>query len=153
MAMVEIWTYRETDWPTRNLMGFSVEAIDGSIGKVDEASNDVGAAYLVVDTGPWIFGKKVMLPAGLIRACRCGRKDHLCPPHEGRDQERPRVQGEWLPRGRLPQPDRRLLRPRGHGVPQQPIAARVCRTDGERQGTRGQTRRPLAPFSWRRSRR
>ena len=66
MAMMEIWTYRETDWPTRNLVGFSVEAIDGSIGKVDEASNDVGAAYLVVDTGPWIFGKKVMLPAGLI---------------------------------------------------------------------------------------
>ena len=24
------------------------------------------AAILIVDTGPWIFGKKVMLPAGVI---------------------------------------------------------------------------------------
>jgi len=44
-----------------------VEALDGSIGKVDEASNEVGSGYLVVDTGPWIFGKKVMLPAGVVR--------------------------------------------------------------------------------------
>ena len=27
--------------------------------------------YIVVDTGPWIFGKKVMLPAGVVR-----RVDH-----------------------------------------------------------------------------
>jgi len=26
----------------------------------------VGASYIVVDTGPWILGKKVMLPAGVI---------------------------------------------------------------------------------------
>ena len=38
-----------------------------SIGKIDEASNDVGASFIVVDTGPWIFGKKVMLPAGVVR--------------------------------------------------------------------------------------
>ena len=24
-------------------------------------------SYVIVDTGPWIFGKKVMLPAGVIR--------------------------------------------------------------------------------------
>ena len=40
--------------------------LDGSIGKVDEATNEVGSSYLVVDTGPWIFGKKVLLPAGII---------------------------------------------------------------------------------------
>jgi hypothetical protein len=66
MTTVDIWTYRETAWSTENLIGFKVEAIDGGIGKIDEASNDVGASYLVVDTGPWIFGKKVMLPAGVI---------------------------------------------------------------------------------------
>ena len=44
-----------------------MEALDGSIGKIDEASNEVGASYLVVDTGPWILGKKVMLPAGVVR--------------------------------------------------------------------------------------
>ena len=27
----------------------------------------MGSSYLVVDTGPWIFGKKVMLPAGVIQ--------------------------------------------------------------------------------------
>jgi len=26
------------------------------------ASTIVGESYLVVDTGPWIFGKKVLLP-------------------------------------------------------------------------------------------
>jgi hypothetical protein len=67
MAQVSIWAFRETTWTQRDLSGFSVEALDGSIGKIDEASKDVGAGYIVVDTGPWIFGKKVMLPAGVIR--------------------------------------------------------------------------------------
>ena len=67
----DIWGYREATWATENLVGYSVEALDGGIGKIDEASNDVGAAYVVVDTGPWIFGKQVMLPAGVI-----GRVDH-----------------------------------------------------------------------------
>jgi hypothetical protein len=67
MATMDVWRYRETTWTQADLSGFGVEAIDGSIGKVDEASNDVGASFIVVDTGPWIFGKKVMLPAGVVR--------------------------------------------------------------------------------------
>ena len=67
MATADIWLYRETRWTQGDLTGFSVEALDGSIGKIDEASKDVGAGFIVVDTGPWIFGKKVMLPAGVIR--------------------------------------------------------------------------------------
>jgi len=62
----QLWDYRDTTLSQRNLSGLSVEAIDGSIGKVDEATNDVGQSFIVVDTGPWIFGKKVMLPAGVI---------------------------------------------------------------------------------------
>ncbi|MBA3489301.1 MAG: PRC-barrel domain containing protein [Longispora sp.] len=50
----------------QDLTGLSVEATDGSIGHIDEATNSVGSSYLVVDTGKWIFGKKVMLPAGVI---------------------------------------------------------------------------------------
>jgi hypothetical protein len=67
MSTVDIWTYRNQTFSQRNLSGLSVEAIGGSIGKVDEATADVGASYIVVDTGPWIFGKKVMLPAGVVR--------------------------------------------------------------------------------------
>ena len=71
MAITDIWTYREPTWTTRNFVGYGVEALDGSIGKVDEATEDAGSSYLVVDTGPWIFGKKVMLPAGVV-----SRVDH-----------------------------------------------------------------------------
>ena len=67
MATVDMWTYREQAMNSSSLIGYQVEAVDGSIGKIDEASNDVGASYVVVDTGPWIFGKKVMLPAGTIK--------------------------------------------------------------------------------------
>jgi hypothetical protein len=66
MTTTEMWTYREQTWGTTDLVGYSVEATDGGIGKVDETTNDVGGSYIVVDTGPWIFGKKVMLPAGVI---------------------------------------------------------------------------------------
>src|SRR5262245_22854159 len=67
MHTSDLWTYRVSTWSEAALTGFKVEATDGSIGKVDEASHEVGAGYLVVDTGPWIFGKKVLLPAGVIR--------------------------------------------------------------------------------------
>ena len=63
----DIWTYRNHDTQSgMDLTSFKVEAIDGEIGSVDEATWDVSSSYLVVDTGPWIFGKKVMLPAGVI---------------------------------------------------------------------------------------
>ena len=62
----DIYTYRDQSITGLDLVGYSVEATDGSIGKIDEATNEVGASYIVVDTGPWIFGKKVLLPAGVI---------------------------------------------------------------------------------------
>ncbi|WP_432824596.1 PRC-barrel domain-containing protein [Dactylosporangium sp. CA-092794] len=49
-----------------DLSGYKVEATDGHIGSIDEASYEVGDAWLVVDTGPWIFGRKVLLPAGVV---------------------------------------------------------------------------------------
>ena len=65
----DVWTYRSTTDLGSNVdvSGYEVEATDGSIGKVDEATYETGRSYLVVDTGPWIFGKKVMLPAGVVR--------------------------------------------------------------------------------------
>ena len=63
-----LWDWRDREWTSAStpIKGYRVEATDGSIGKVDEATNDVGSSYIVVDTGPWIFGKRVMLPAGVI---------------------------------------------------------------------------------------
>jgi hypothetical protein len=66
MAARDLWTYGDETIGDVDLTGFSVEAADGGIGKVDEASYEVGSSFLVVDTGPWIFGKKVMLPAGVV---------------------------------------------------------------------------------------
>ena len=69
-SSIEIWSYREGVVPgtaPTDVVGYGVEARDGSIGKVDDATFEVGSSYLVVDTGPWIFGRKVMLPAGVIR--------------------------------------------------------------------------------------
>ena len=66
-TMTDIWTYRDHDaWKDTDIVGFKVEAIDGEIGSIDQASNEVGRSWMVVDTGPWIFGKKVLLPAGVI---------------------------------------------------------------------------------------
>jgi uncharacterized protein (TIGR02271 family) len=63
----DLWTYHDSSsWGTSDITGFNVEAADGSIGSIDEVSYEAGSSYVVVDTGPWIFGKKVVLPAGVI---------------------------------------------------------------------------------------
>ncbi|WP_245878915.1 PRC-barrel domain-containing protein [Streptosporangium subroseum] len=70
LAMTEnVWDYRSearSGDQALDLVGFDVEATDGKIGSVDEESNAVGDSYVVVDTGFWIFGKKVVLPAGTV---------------------------------------------------------------------------------------
>ena len=67
MTNTDIWTYgAHDDWASMDVVGYKVEATDGDIGKIDEASKGAGVRYVVVDTGPWILGKKVMLPAGVI---------------------------------------------------------------------------------------
>jgi hypothetical protein len=60
-----MWTFRSTEQPP-DVTAFDVEATDGHIGKVDEATYELGHSALVVDTGWWIFGKKRMIPAGTI---------------------------------------------------------------------------------------
>src|ERR687895_917127 len=62
----DIYTYRDESISGLDLIGYSVEATDGGIGKIDDATNEVGSSYVVVDTGPWIFGKHVLLPAGVV---------------------------------------------------------------------------------------
>ena len=75
---MDMWTYQETnqlgtDLTGAHMVGYDVEAVDGSIGKGDDATYELGACYVVVDTGPWIFGKKVMLPASSRRSTRSKR--------------------------------------------------------------------------------
>jgi hypothetical protein len=77
------WTHHSDVGPSgtgtwADLGGYEVEATDGHIGKIDEATYEVGSSYVVVDTGPWIFGSKVMLPAGTIdRLDRSNRRAYV----------------------------------------------------------------------------
>jgi hypothetical protein len=68
MSGIEIWEFRSTSGHVSgsDLVGFGVEATDGHIGRIDRHSAEVGASHLVVDTGPWIFGRQVLLPAGTV---------------------------------------------------------------------------------------
>src|SRR5690606_26233470 len=61
-----IWTYQQDTYVSgSNLGGFDVEAIDGGIGSVDGDATD--RDHLIVDTGFWIFGKKRLFPAGVVK--------------------------------------------------------------------------------------
>ncbi|MFE6868886.1 PRC-barrel domain-containing protein [Kitasatospora sp. NPDC057692] len=73
---VNLWQFRDTSGHTAgtDLIGFHVEAVDGSVGKVDKLSEEVGSQYLVVDTGPWIFGRLVLLPAGTVIRIEIGEQ-------------------------------------------------------------------------------
>jgi hypothetical protein len=73
MASMQVWTYRNVPSGIE-LQDFEVEARDGSIGTIDKATAQAGDSYLVVDTGPWIFGKKVLLPAGIVDRIDAGEE-------------------------------------------------------------------------------
>ncbi|HET7744292.1 MAG TPA: hypothetical protein VFK76_06070 [Gaiellaceae bacterium] len=68
---LDMWVARDTTLASslrpETLIGYGVEALDGSIGKVDDTTAEIANGTFVVDTGPWIFGKKVMLPIGVFR--------------------------------------------------------------------------------------
>jgi len=71
MTTSDIWTYRDATLSGQELSGYDVEAVDGGIGRIDEVTAEAGTSFIVVSTGPWIFGKKALLPAGVIE-----RVDH-----------------------------------------------------------------------------
>jgi hypothetical protein len=51
-----------------DLTGFTVKALDGEVGKVDEATRDlVDIGYIVVNSGGLGFGKKVTVPCDSIK--------------------------------------------------------------------------------------
>ncbi|MFE7512108.1 PRC-barrel domain containing protein [Streptomyces sp. NPDC057540] len=66
----DVWTYAETATHATqvDVTGYEVECSDGGIGKVDRHSSEVGSSHLVVDTGPWIIGRQVVIPGGVVTA-------------------------------------------------------------------------------------
>ena len=120
----DVWTYRDQSELGSNVMethadlsGFSVEALDGSIGKVDAATFDVGQSFVVVDTGPWIFGKKVLLPAGVVRGI--DETDERVYVNRTKDQIKhaPEYDEQLVKRRLVPHERRVVLRPRGQRLP------------------------------------
>lgn len=71
----DVWQYRESmafSAASVDLTGFEVVGPDGSIGTVDKASNDVRVNYVIVDTGEWLSGKQVLLPAASVERIDAG---------------------------------------------------------------------------------
>ncbi|MGW6847002.1 PRC-barrel domain containing protein [Streptomyces sp. NPDC054958] len=66
--MSSVWMYRQDSGYTsrESLVGFTVEAADGVVGQVDRQEDQPGTQHLVVDTGVWVFGRSVLIPAGAV---------------------------------------------------------------------------------------
>ncbi|WP_407547448.1 PRC-barrel domain-containing protein [Streptomyces sp. Pv4-95] len=66
--MSSMWDYpmRIGSQGPEALVGFTVEASDGTIGQVERQVDEPGMQHLVVDTGVWVFGKSVLVPAGAV---------------------------------------------------------------------------------------
>jgi hypothetical protein len=62
------WTYAQGIGHAEGqvLTGFTVDATDGTIGHVDRQVERSGMRHLIVDTGVWVFGKSMLIPAGLV---------------------------------------------------------------------------------------
>ena len=63
----DLWRSHTQGLRMTDLVGYDVEATDGHIGKIDHATEDTDRNSVVVDTGFWIFGKKRLIPAGVIQ--------------------------------------------------------------------------------------
>ncbi len=63
---VDLWNYGEDLERRSDLEGFGVAALDGDVGKIDDATYDANSSYIVIDTGPWIFGRRVLIPAKAV---------------------------------------------------------------------------------------
>ncbi|MGX7760451.1 PRC-barrel domain containing protein [Streptomyces angustmyceticus] len=68
--MKNIWTYpADVGYQGHEpLTGFTVETPDGTLGQVERQMNEPGRQHLIVDTSVWVFGKSLLVPAGIVRA-------------------------------------------------------------------------------------
>ncbi|MET9765664.1 PRC-barrel domain containing protein [Streptomyces sp. NPDC006372] len=114
MAIDRIWSYAPHSGHVegQDLTGFTVAATDGTIGHVDREAAPHGMRHLVVDTGVWVFGRSVLVPAGVVTAVdpqarkvmlACSRGDAKAAPRfqtdsETRDREYLTTVGDYYDR-------------------------------------------------------
>ncbi|MHC3470062.1 PRC-barrel domain containing protein [Streptomyces sp. 7R007] len=69
MTIGRIWSYAPDAGHQEgvDLTGYTVDASDGTIGHVDREADHAGMRHLVVDTGVWVFGRSVLVPAGTVQ--------------------------------------------------------------------------------------
>ena len=81
--MSTIWRTSPALPDTEDMIGYRVEAVDGAIGTISDATWRTDRAHLVVDTGTWIFGRTVLVPAGMVDDIdHPGRTVHVALPRE-----------------------------------------------------------------------
>jgi hypothetical protein len=68
MSSFEPWEFRAgADFEDlKQLIGYKVVATDGEVGAVDDVSTSPGHPALIVDTGEWVVGQHILLPAGTV---------------------------------------------------------------------------------------
>ena len=92
----DLWTYDQAvlgvGVDKANFVGYDVEALDGSIGKVDEASYDAGSASSSSTRARGSSARRSCCRRD-NRACRPRGREDPREPNEGSDQERSRVRG------------------------------------------------------------
>ena len=67
-------------WHASAINGYAIKASDGDIGTVSDSLFDDASwlvRWFVVDTGNWLFGRKVLLPPSVLgRPLRKGPRIH-----------------------------------------------------------------------------
>ena len=67
MSTVSIWTYRDTVGTVGDFVGLRRRGDRRrASARSTRPRNETSRQYLVVDTGFWIFGKKRLIPAGVV---------------------------------------------------------------------------------------
>ncbi|MCI0687716.1 MAG: hypothetical protein L0Y54_10835 [Sporichthyaceae bacterium] len=76
----DLWSFRRqlAAGDLDSLSGYQVHATDGPIGSVGETNEEAGSSHILVSSRAWVFGKTMMLPAGIItRLDHPGRRVYL----------------------------------------------------------------------------
>jgi hypothetical protein len=62
------WTYEPGSGHIEGqaVTGFAVQATVGIVGQVDRQADEPGLRHLIVETGVWVFGRSVLIPAGIV---------------------------------------------------------------------------------------